>query len=194
MIRRVRGFTLIELLVAVSISVAIVLLATNLWHTSLVTNQRLTVSLTQREAVRDALRIVEDAWQRRTGVYFAVSNGNPVFSVEAGVGELPIKSFECVSEDESKLISLKVAGLREPPRTSTEFPPRESLEFPAEVLLRELTSCSFGYLFPPTSNASLAKWVTDWEKDRPPPALIRLDLATSHGALPPFIFSARAPL
>ena len=188
-----RGFTLIELLVAVSIAGAITLLGATLMRTSINNGGRNEELLSQRQSVRDVQRLLEIFWAKRKDSSFRVTENNPEFlSGERSAGALPIR-FVCESDVNSAYAlwlygrQLPAVGLHQERQTGNG-----KNEPVGEMLLGKLSHCRFSYLRPPSSSQTPASWVEEWS-DRTTPAVIRLDVATARGALPPFIFSAETP-
>lgn len=178
-----RAFTLVELLVAISLATIITLLGVSLMRTSINNSVRNEEALAQHQTIRDAQRLIEHAWSgRQTNGFSAKDNQIEFVSSQKAVGSLPLR-FTCQHGEGSDLALwfYKVAAARD---GQADDP------LPGISLLSGLTSCKFGYLQAPADDKQSAVWIDAWPTDKPPPSLIRLDLATSHGALPPLIFAA----
>ncbi|MCX7175980.1 MAG: type II secretion system protein [Proteobacteria bacterium] len=185
-----RGFTLIELLVAISLATIITLLGVSLMRTSINSSVSNEEALMRHQAIRDAQRLIEYAWSGRQSDGFAVGNGQFVFtSKQKATGSLPLR-FVCQpgENDDYALWYYKVSP---PTREDQANGPSEDLS--GEMLLDRLSMCKFGFLQAPQDDKHSAQWKDDWPSGLGAPALIRLDLATLHGTLPPFIFSAGEP-
>lgn len=190
MAARLAGFTLIELLVAVLLAAMIAALGSTLLGTALRTNERVRHSTAQHQAVRDAYRLIESYWSRKTSQGFVVRSGNPSFVISARPGEAPHVRIECIATlgaDRTDALVLHRTSAGQSDASSSETDP------PGELLVAELESCVFAYLRPPPAAGMPAIWVPEWPNSAPPPTAIRLDLATPRGSLPPLIFSSDMP-
>lgn len=190
MAARLAGFTLIELLVAVLLSAMIAALGSTLLGTALRTSERVRHSTAQHQAVRDAYRLIESYWSRKTGQGFVVRSGNPSFFISARPGEAPHVRIECTTlgADRTDALVLHRTSAGQGDASLSETDP------PGELLVAELESCTFAYLRPPAAAGMPAIWVPEWPTNSAtPPAAIRLDLATPRGSLPPLIFSSDMP-
>lgn len=178
-----RGFTLIELLVAISLATIITLLGVSLMRTSINSSVVNEEALKQSQAVRDTQRLMEYAWSGRQSNGFDASKNQVEFiSNRKATGSLPLR-FVCQSAEHGDyaLWFYKVS----PPSDRTDEPAPAG-----EMLLAGLSLCKFGLLQAPPDDKAAAQWREDWPADQGPPAVIRLDLATSRGSMPPLIFSA----
>ncbi|MFA6310295.1 MAG: type II secretion system protein [Sterolibacterium sp.] len=178
-----RGFTLIELLVAISLATIITLLGVSLMRTSINSSVGNEEALKQSQAVRDTQRLIEYAWSGRQSNGFDAGKTQLEFiSSQTATGSFPLR-FVCQSGEHNDfaLWFYQVS------------PPGERTDGPApagEMLLAGLSLCKFGWLQAPPDDKAVAVWREEWPADRVPPAVMRLDLATSRGPLPPLIFSA----
>lgn len=183
-----RGFTLIELLVAISLATIITVLGVSLMRISINSSVGGEEALKQSQAVRDIRRLIEYAWAARQSTGFGGSNDQIEFvSSQPATGSLPLR-FACETREENQyaLWLYKVAPPAEPADIAAEAQS-------GEMLLAGLSACGFGLLQAPPDDKQAAQWKEDWPAGQPPPAVIRLDLATRQGALPPLIFSASGP-
>jgi len=179
-----RGFTLIELLVAISLATIITLLGVSLMRTSINTSVNNEEALVRRQALRDAQRLIEYAWSGRQAGGFAAGSAEMQFlTSQKATGNLPLR-FVCQpgERDDFALWFYKV-----PPPAAQPDPAAEALA--GEMLVDGLAACSFGYLQAPQDDRQPARWKDEWPAGQAPPTLMRLDLATRRGALPPFVFA-----
>lgn len=178
-----RGFTLIELLVAISLATIITLLGVSLMRTAIngsVVNEE---ALVQSQAVRDARRLLEHAWSGRQAGGFSGDQSQVEFiSSQRAVGTLPLR-FVCRPGEGSDY----ALWIYQESPTAVQGQPGEP---PGEMLLGQLNECRFGFLQAPADAKQPAQWKEDWPAGQGPPALIRLDLASKRGTLPPFIVAA----
>lgn len=183
-----RGFTLIELLVAISLATIITVLGVSLMRISINSSVGGEEALKQSQAVRDTRRLIEYAWVGRRSTGFGGRNDRIEFvSSQPSTGSLPLR-FACQAGEENQyaLWLYKVA----PPAEQAD----EAAEtLSGELLLAGLGACKFGLLQAPADDKQPAQWKEDWPPGQEPPTVIRLDLATRQGALPPLIFSAGGP-
>lgn len=188
--RACRGFTLIELLVAVSLATIITLLGVSLMRTSIngsVSNEE---ALVQNQAIRDTQRRIEYAWSGRQTNGVAVSTSQLEFiSNQKSLGSLPLRFVCQAGEKGGYALWLYVVSSDAKPGQ----PDEPAGELAGEMLLGSLRLCKFGFLQAPQDDRQPAQWTEDWPAKQDPPAVIRLDLATPRGALPPFIFAAGGP-
>lgn len=179
-----RGFTLIELMVAISLATIITLLGVSLMRISINGSVGNEEALLQHQAVRDARRLIEHAWSGRQSNGLSVNNRQIEFtSSQQALGPLALR-FACQQGEKNDyaLWLFKVA----PPAGQSDEPV-------GEMLLARLSECRFGFLQAPPDDKQPAQWTEDWPAGQPPPALLRVDLASMHGALPPFIVAADGP-
>lgn len=182
-----RGFTLIELLMAVTLAAGVALLAATLMHTLIDNSARNAARLAQHLAVADLQRMLERAWASRQAAGFAANDKAVQFiSSDKSVGAKPIE-LDCQSQGNAPKDLVLYRSLRQARDADA------AAEDPGETLLSGLTRCSFGYLAPPAGGREPARWVADWEEGKPPPAVMRLDLTTAQGALPPLIVAVDSP-
>lgn len=185
-----RGFTLIELLVAVSLATIITLLGVSLMRTSIngsVSNEE---ALIQSQAVRDVQRLIELAWSGRQSHRFGAGVSQIEFiSSQKAFASVPLR-FVCQAgeKDDYALWFYRASSPAQPGQAGE--PPDESS---GEKLLGDLRLCQFGFLQAPQDDQQPAQWKQEWPAGKVPPTLIRLDLATLHGTLPPLIFAAGGP-
>jgi len=182
--RTVRAFTLIELLVAISLATIITLLGVSLMRTAIngsVVNEE---ALVQSQAVRDARRLLEYAWSARQTNGFSGDPGQVEFiPSQPPLGAVPLR-FACrPAEGGDYALWLYHASATD----------GQGQEPPGEILLGQLDECRFGFLRAPADDKQPAQWKEDWPAGQGPPALIRLDLASRRGTLPPFILAADGP-
>lgn len=183
-----RGFTLIELLVAISLATIVTVLGVSLMRISIHSSVGSEEALKQSQAVRDTRRLIEYAWAGRQSTGFGGGNDRIEFiSSQPAAGSLPLR-FACQAGEENQyaLWLYKVAPAAEQADDAAEA-------LSGEMLLAGLGACKFGLLQAPTDDKHSAQWKGDWPPGQEPPTVIRLDLATRQGALPPLIFSAGGP-
>jgi len=180
-----RGFTLIELLVAVSLATIITVLGVSLMRTSINTSVSNQEALVERQSVRDVQRLIELAWSGRLSNGFRVKSNQIEFvSGRKALGSLPLR-FVCEPGEKN---DFALWFYKVPPPAGPSDGPSEELV--GELLLGNLGACRFGFLQAPADDKQSAQWKEDWPAGKDPPAVIRLDLATLRGALPPFILAA----
>lgn len=181
-----RGFTLIELLVAVSLATIITLLGVSMMRTSINSSVANEEALVQSQAIRDARRLIEYAWAGRLPTRFAAEGEQVEFlSGQTALGPLPLR-FSCRRAENGEV----ALWLRRPLVPTGEAPAESrSTEEVDDRLLGGLRACRFSFLRAPQGDKLPAQWTDEWTADLPPPAVIRLDLESARGALPPFIFA-----
>jgi type II secretory pathway pseudopilin PulG len=179
---------LIELLVAISLATIITLLGVSLMRTGINSSVVNEEALVQSQAVRDARRLLEYAWSARQANGFSGDQGQVEFiSSQRALGALPLR-FACrPGEGGDYALWLYQAS---PTDRQGQGQPEEPS---GEMLLGQLGECRFGFLQAPADAKQPAQWTEDWPAGQGPPALIRLDLASLRGALPPFILAADGP-
>lgn len=181
-----RGFTLIELLVAISLATIITLLGVSLMRTSIATSVSNEEALVLHQAIRDAQRRIEYAWSGRQPDGFSVTPGQIEFtSSQKGLGSLPLR-FVCQAGEKGDYALWFYSASRAVPEGQAE-------ESSGEMLLGALGLCKFGFMQAPPDDKRSAQWQEDWPEGMAPPEVIRLDLATLYGALPPLMFQAGGP-
>ncbi|TRZ92655.1 MAG: type II secretion system protein [Rhodocyclaceae bacterium] len=181
-----RGFTLIELLVAISLATIITLLGVSLMRTGINSSVANEEALIQSQGVRDARRLIEHAWSGRQSIGFSGSDAQIEFtSSQAALGGLPLR-FACQPGEKGDYALWLY-------RTMPADQPGQPQEPAGEMLLGSLGECKFGFLRAPADDRQPAQWKGDWPAGQGPPALLRLDLASLRGTLPPFILAAGAP-
>ena len=117
-----RGFTLIELLVAISLATIITLLGVSLMRTSINASVSNEEALIQRQAVRDARRLIEYAWSGRLSGGFAVADNQVQFlSSRKATGALLLR-FVCQPgpRDDYALWFYQVPPAADPPDAAAE--------------------------------------------------------------------------
>jgi len=177
---------LIELLVAISLATIITLLGVSLMRTGINSSVSNEEALIQSQAIRDARRRIEYAWSGRQSIGFSGNAGQVEFvSSQRALGALPLR-FAC-QPGESGDYTLWLY------QVSPTDKPGQPEEPPGEMLLGSLGACGFGFLQAPADDKQAAQWKEDWPAGQAPPALIRLDLASLRGTLPPFILAAGGP-
>ena len=181
-----RGFTLIELLVAISLATIITLLGVSLMRTSINSSVNNEEALIQNQAVRDARRRIEHAWSGRQTNGFSADNGQiALISSQKALAPLPLR-FACQPAEKGNY----ALWFYQASPTDREG---QSDEPAGEMLLGGLGACTFSFLQAPPDDKKPAQWKDDWPAGQDPPAVIRLDLATARGTLPPLIFSVGQP-
>jgi len=180
-----RGFTLLELLMAVALAAAVSVLGAGMLRLGLDGSRRAADYIEYRSTVRDIWRALQHYWGRRLEREFGVDDGAPVFMIE---GNQRI-GFVCHGDAHSGYVLVLYRWHDKDVQTMKDR--EEWAAKRGEVLARELTHCAFAFLEPPAGDTLTApKWRPDWRAGLPPPKLIRLELATRRGDLPPFIFAA----
>ena len=181
-----RGFTLIELLVAISLATIITLLGVSLMRTGINSSVANEEALILSQSVRDARRLIEHAWSGRQSTGFSGSDAQVEFTSSRRVlGAWPLR-FACQPGEKGDFalwLYRSVPAERQ----------GQAQDAAGEMLLGSLRACQFGFLQEPADDRQPAQWRADWPAGRSPPALIRLDLASLRGTLPPFILAAGAP-
>lgn len=180
-----RGFTLIELLVAISLATIITLLGVSLMRTSINSSVNNQEALIQHQAIRDVQRLIEYAWSERQSSDFAVTENQVEFlSGRKALGQLPLR-FVCQTGHDG---GFALWFYRVTPPADSRQAEEPSGAPTGEMLLGGLTACQFGFLEAPPDDRLPAQWKQAWPAGQGPPELMRLDLGTALGALPPFIF------
>lgn len=192
--RRVRGFTLMELLVAISLAAGVAMLGMLLMRTTLTADERWTARKSERAALRDTLSLLEHYWKTQTALDYDAEKKLLRFALKTTVkvpGATERVGFACEAMDERFALVL-YRWATPPPSVGSPAQIEAGEETPLiearETLLNGLVACSFGFLQPPpTGDAEQpARWVDAW-RGMMRPRLVRLDLTTGRGALPPLI-------
>lgn len=187
-----RGFTLMELLVAVSLAAGVAMLGMMLMRTMLTVDERWTARKSEHTALRDTLLLLEHYWKTQSALDYDAEKRLLRFALKTVAktpGTTEQAGFACEATGERfSLVSYRWST----PPAPAASPTRDGAETPLaearEILLDGLLACGFGFLQPPPAGDAEkpARWVEEW-RGIVRPRLIRLDLATGRGALPPLI-------
>lgn len=177
------GFTLLELLMAVALATVVSLLGAGMLRLGLEGGRRAAEYMAYRETMRDVWRSLQHDWRRRLEREFGVDEGAPIFLHEGGwrIG------YVCHGDAQTGFVLVRYRWQDKDVQTMKDR--EEWAAKRGEVLARDLTQCAFAFLEPPSGDLA-PRWRADWREGLPPPRLIRLELATPRGALPPMIFAA----
>lgn len=182
--RAARGFTLIELLVAVTLATGIAMLAASLMHTLISNSARSEQRLAQHQVVGDLRLLLERAWARRQVEGFLASDTVLQFvSSDPAVGAQPIE-LACESQAPAGQTLRLYRSVRQGPTAAEDA---------GETLVDGLRQCRFAYLVPPAGPKDAAQWQSRWPAQSGAPTVLRLDLSTAAGALPPLIVAVDNP-
>lgn len=168
---------------AVALAAVVSLLGAGMLRLGLDSGRRAADYVEYRDTMRDIWRSLHHDWSRRIEREFGIDEGAPVFMLDGGWRV----SFVCHGDEESGYVLVRYRWQDKDVQTMKDR--EEWAAKRGEVLARDLTQCAFSYLEPPSGDLA-PRWRGDWREGFAPPRLLRLELATARGVLPPFIFAA----
>jgi prepilin-type N-terminal cleavage/methylation domain-containing protein len=190
--RAARGFTLLELLVAIGLAALVTMLGGMLLRLVLTADERIEERLHVRESVRDAYRLLDHyLLHQRAGSSLQGDAGSLVVQL-SGLGGIRTIVLDCQPATAPDRFNLVLYRLAQEIDLTLDDPLVNAL---AEPLVDDLRHCRFGYLAPPLAESgdAPASWQDHWPAGYLPPPLLRLDLTTRHGILPPHIAPSVQP-
>jgi prepilin-type N-terminal cleavage/methylation domain-containing protein len=191
--RRGGGFTLIELIIAIALAAGVTVAATLLARASLDYEARHVERWTEREGVRDTWRLLTHYWKQRQKERFTFSKDRLLFE-ENEDGKRYLVGFSCDSFNENRYSLRRYRWFANDEEIRRLQQQGEWPANAAETLLSGLDTCLFTFLAPPAIHdpETSAHWVAEWKSGKPP-KLVRLNLKSPRGSLPPMIFEAPSP-
>lgn len=187
------GFTLLELMIAMTISSLIAVVGAASLSTVSDFYSRGAASHNAREDIKSVENILRHEWSGR-GLSIALTSDRIVFNTTSPLSA-PSKNtaasveYRCIKDDSGSIQLIHRSGKISPGLdVSGEFNNADQ-----NILATNLRLCSFSTMGTSTDDKGrpIYLWMNNWNKNRPPPTLLRIEIQGASGEIPPIVFIAK---
>ena len=187
------GFTLLELMIAMTISSLIAVIGAASLSTVSDFYSKSTAAHNAREDAKSAEKIIRHEWSGR-GVSLDLTSDRIVFNTTSPLSA-PSRNtaasveYRCVKDDSGSIQLIQRSG-----KIASNFDFGEGANSAVQnILASKLRLCSFSTMGTSTDDKGrrIYLWMNSWSKNRPAPALLRLEIRGVFGEIPPIVFTAK---